>query len=134
MKFTIQGKLPSLNDYVLANRSYKYAGASMKKRVEKQIQESIFKAISSGEIKKVDKYPVGLNITWYEPTMRRDIDNICFAVKFIQDALVATGVLENDSQRYISELNHTVLLDRENPRITVEIIERKSNDRNLERY
>lgn len=121
MKFTIYGKLPSLNDYVLANRSYKYAGASMKKRVEKQIQESIFKAISSGEIKKVDKYPVGLNITWYEPTMRRDIDNICFAVKFIQDALVATGVLENDSQRYISELNHTVLLDREKPRIEVEI-------------
>lgn len=121
MKFTINGKLPSLNDYVLANRSYKYAGASMKKRVEKQIQESIFKAISSGEIKKVDKYPVGLNITWYEPTMRRDIDNICFAVKFIQDALVATGVLENDSQRYISELNHTVLLDREKPRIEVEI-------------
>ena len=121
MKFTINGKLPSLNDYVLANRSYKYAGASMKKRVEKQIQESIFKAISSGEIKKVDKYPVGLNITWYEPTMRRDIDNICFAVKFIQDALVATGVLENDSQRYISELNHTVLLDRENARIEVEI-------------
>lgn len=124
MKFTINGKLPSLNDYVLANRSYKYAGASMKKRVEKQIQESIFKAISSGEIKKVDKYPVGLNITWYEPTMRRDIDNICFAVKFIQDALVATGVLENDSQRYISELNHTVLIDPKNPRIEVEILER----------
>lgn len=124
MKFTINGKLPSLNDYVLANRSYKYAGASMKKRVEKQIQESIFKAISSGEIKKVDKYPVGLKITWYEPTKRRDIDNIVFAVKFIQDALVATGVLENDSQRYISELNHTVLIDPKNPRIEVEILER----------
>lgn len=124
MKFTIYGKLPSLNDYVLANRSYRYAGASMKKRVEKQIQESIFKAISSGEIKNVDKYPVGLNITWYEHTRRRDIDNICFSVKFIQDALVSTGVLENDSQQYISELNHTVLLDRENPRIEVEILER----------
>ena len=121
MKFTIYGKLPSLNDYVLANRSYRYAGASMKKRVEKQIQESVFKAISSGEIKKIDKYPVGLNITWYEPTRRRDIDNICFAVKFIQDALVATGILENDSQRYISELNHTVLIDKDNPRVEVEI-------------
>ena len=121
MKFTIYGKLPSLNDYVLANRSYRYAGASMKKRVEKQIQESIFKAIYISEIKKIDKYPVGLNITWYEPTRRRDIDNICFAVKFIQDALVATGVLENDSQKFVSELNHTVLIDKDNPRVEVEI-------------
>lgn len=124
MKFCIKGRLPSLNDYVLANRSYRYAGASMKKRVEKQIQESIEKAVNSGQLKRVTKYPVGLKITWYEPTRRRDIDNIVCAVKFIQDALVAASVLENDSQRYISELNHTVLLDRENPRIEVEILER----------
>lgn len=124
MKFCIKGRLPSLNDYVLANRSYRYAGASMKKRVEKQIQESIEKAVNSGQLKRVTKYPVGLKITWYEPTKRRDIDNIVFAVKFIQDALVSTGVLENDSQRYISELNHTVLIDPKNPRVEVEILER----------
>ena len=124
MKFTIYGRLPSLNDYVLANRSNRYAGASMKKRNEQMIDKAILKAIDGGFLRMVNKYPITLKIAWYEPNKRRDVDNITFAVKFIQDALVKADVIEDDSQNFINVVQHEVYIDRENPRIEVEILER----------
>ena len=79
-------------------------------------------SIRQAKLKKVSKYPVKLKITWYEPTKRRDVDNITFAVKFIQDALVKAGILENDGQKQVHEIEHIVLTDRDNPRIEVEIL------------
>ena len=55
--------------------------------------------IRQAKLKKVYKYPIALKITWYEKNKRRDVDNITFATKFIQDALVKCGVIENDSQK-----------------------------------
>lgn len=119
MRFIVQGKLPSLNEYTSANRTNVYLGNNMKKKTE----NSIIFAIRQANLPKVDKYPIKLKITWYEPNKRRDLDNIVFATKFIQDALVKAGILENDSQRYIVCLEHTVKIDRENPRVEV-IIEK----------
>lgn len=47
-----------------------------------------------------------------------------FATKFIQDALVDMGIIENDSQKFLNQNLHDVQVDKENPRIEVEIIER----------
>ena len=47
---------------------------------------------------------------------------ITFATKFIQDSLVRTGILEDDSRKYINQVNHSVFTDKQNPRIEVEII------------
>lgn len=91
----------------------------MKSRNEK----TVLFAIREAKLKPVINYPIELKITWYEPNKRRDVDNIVFAVKFIQDALVASGIIENDSQKYIKKLSHTVEVDKENPRIEVEIRE-----------
>lgn len=119
MKFVIEGRLDSLNEYTKANRTNRYQGASMKSRNEK----IVLIAIREAKLKRVMKYPVELQITWYEPNKRRDLDNIVFAVKFIQDALVSAGIIENDSQKYIKKLSHTVEIDREKPRIEVVIRE-----------
>lgn len=124
MKFTIYGRLPSLNDYVLACRSNRYAGASMKKRNEQIIDKAILKAIDRGLLHRVSKYPITLKITWYEPNKRRDIDNITFAVKFIQDALVKAEIIQDDSQKFLNQNLHDVQVDEKDPRIEVEIIER----------
>ena len=124
MKFVIHGRLPSLNDYVLACRSNRYAGASMKKRNEQLIDKAILKAIDGGFLRRVNKYPITLKITWYEPNKRRDIDNITFAVKFIQDSLVKAEIIQDDSQKFLNRNLHDVQVDVENPRIEVEIIER----------
>lgn len=94
----------------------------MKKKNERLIIAYILQAVNFGEIYEIKKYPVQLNITWYEPNDRKDIDNITFATKFIQDSLVRTGILEDDSRKYINKVNHSVFTDKENPRIEVEIL------------
>ncbi|QIK70868.1 hypothetical protein G7062_11425 [Erysipelothrix sp. HDW6C] len=118
MKFTIPGKLDGLNDYTKSNRSNKYAGNKSKKLNELIILQALRKA----KLSKVNKYPITLEITWHEPNKRRDVDNITFAVKFIQDAMVSHGIIEGDGQKYINQINHTVLVDKTNPRIEVEVI------------
>lgn len=119
MKFIIQGRLDGLNEYTRACRGNKYGGNTMKKDNE----NAVILAIKQAKLTKVYKYPIALKITWIEPNSKRDIDNIVFASKFIQDALVKSGILENDSQKYINRLEHEVKTDRENPRIEVEIKE-----------
>ena len=119
MRFVIEGRLDGLNEYTRANRSNRYQGNSMKARNEK----AVLWAIRAARLKPVEKYPVELQIAWYEPDRRRDVDNIQFAVKFIQDALVEAGILEKDSQKYVSKLSHEVKVDRKNPRIEVTIKE-----------
>ena len=118
-KFTIYGRLDGLNEYTKANRSNKYKGNKTKQDNEFLVSLHIRQA----KLKRVDKYPVTLKITWYEENKRRDIDNITFATKFIQDALVKCGVLENDGQKQINKVIHDVKVDKSNPRIEVEIIE-----------
>lgn len=91
-------KLPSLNEYVNACRSNPYVGAKMKKDSEELI---------GWFIKKIAPFrnPVEVSFTWVEPNRRRDVDNIAFGKKFILDALVKNGVLEDDSQRYVRALS-----------------------------
>lgn len=119
MKLIIQGRLDGLNEYTAANRTNRYKGSSMKNKNEKVV----IYAIRQAKLDKVVKYPIQLKIAWHEPNSRRDIDNICFATKFIQDALVKEGILANDSQKYINKIEHEVYVDKLNPRIEVEIIE-----------
>lgn len=117
MKFIIDGRLDGLNDYTKACRANRYGANAMKKKNEAKV----FEGIKRAGLTRVDKYPINLYIIWYEPNRRRDIDNITFATKFIQDALVKAGILEDDSQKYIVGVFHRVLVDRENPRIEVEL-------------
>lgn len=60
---------------------------------------------------------------WYEPNKKRDLDNICSAKKFIQDALVKMGVLQGDGWRHIIGFSDEFYIDKDNPRIEVEIKE-----------
>jgi Holliday junction resolvase RusA-like endonuclease len=121
MKFTIEGRLDGLNEYTKVNRSNRYLANSVKHKNQKLVRI----AIKQAKLEKVINYPIMLKITWYEQNKRRDIDNITFATKFIQDELVNSGIIENDSQKYINKLEHDVKIDKDNPRIEVEIIENK---------
>ena len=94
----------------------------MVKKNERLAMAYILQAVNFGEIYEVKNYPIKLTINWYDPDNRRDIDNITFATKFIQDSVVRTGILEDDSRKYINQVNHTVFTDKENPRIEVEIL------------
>lgn len=125
MRFVIQGRLDGLNEYTRACRGNAFGGNAAKKRNQKIVKEAIQQAVREGRLEPVMVYPIELRIIWFEKNQRRDIDNIVFAKKFIQDALVEEGILEDDSQKYINQCHDLVLIDKENPRIEVEL-----NDRN----
>lgn len=120
-KFIYYGRLPSLNDYVRENRTNKFGANNLKKHVQRCLCTSIKQAVFEGNCHKVNNYPIWLKLTWYEPNLRRDVDNIQFGAKFILDAMVEYGLIENDSQKFVRSLSHSVRVDKENPRVEVEI-------------
>lgn len=97
LKFYVEGRLPTLNEYTRASRGNKYASANMKADAEELI---ILNMYSSAEGKA--KPPYFITFTWYESSKRRDKDNVCFAKKFILDALQKSKTIENDSNKYIT--------------------------------
>lgn len=107
MRFVIEQKLPTLNEYTLACRGNKYSGAKFKKEIETYIGLYILKA----RLPKVER-AVTIHFEWHEKTKRRDADNIASAKKFILDALVKHGVLVDDSRRYVTGFTDTIIDDK----------------------
>lgn len=117
MKLVIEGQLPNLNNYTNACRSNRIAGARMKRESERIITAYIQQQLQGVAFKGA----VRLSFRWYEPDRRRDLDNICFAKKFILDALVSNGIIETDSWRGVVGFTDEFFIDKESPRIEVEI-------------
>lgn len=118
MIIEIPGRLPGFNEIIdaakLRKRNYQ-AYSVMKDRHTTKI---------AWLAKKMPKYEkVALVITWYEPNQKRDPDNIMAGQKFILDGLVQAGVIPNDNQRHIHGILHKFGVDKDNPRIEVEIID-----------
>lgn len=118
-RFTIPGRLDGLNTIIDANRANKYKGASIKAENDKKCKEYILKSLRGVKILR----PVIVTFDWYEKDRRRDLDNIYSGKKFILDALVKCGVLQNDTQKWVIGLVDRIHTDKRNPRIEVTIIE-----------
>jgi Holliday junction resolvase RusA-like endonuclease len=115
----IAGQLPNLNEYTKACRSNKFAGAKMKAKAEEIISFYILQQLKGVAFKNT----VTLSFRWYEPNKKRDLDNICFAKKFILDALVSNGIIIADGWKGVIGFTDTFFVDKENPRIEVDIQE-----------
>lgn len=97
IKITIPLRLPGLNEYTRANRTSKYEGAKIKAHYERAIGVYLRKA----RCPKL-RPPVTIDFLWIEENRRRDLDNIAFAKKFILDALVSCGYLEDDNRKVVT--------------------------------
>lgn len=120
----IKGQLPNLNDYTKACRSNAYAGANMKKQAEKIIMVYIMQQLKGVHFPDT----VELSFRWYEPNKKRDLDNICFAKKFILDALVRSKVIVADGWKGVVGFTDNFFVDAENPRIEIDIREAGGKD------
>ena len=116
---TIQGQLPNLNDYTLACRCHRQKGAKMKKDAESIISAYIMQQLKGVAFKNTVK----LSFRWYEPNRKRDLDNVCFAKKFILDALVSNGIIVADGWKGVVGFTDEFFVSKENPRIEVDIQE-----------
>src|SRR4051812_47390943 len=102
MKFTIEGRLPGLNEIIAATNSHRFAGASQKKKETRRCAMEVIRQ-TSGRISN----PVRVAITWVDPDARRDPDNVIAGQKFIFDGLVECGRLPGDSRKWIKEITHS---------------------------
>lgn len=117
MKLVIPGTLPGLNDYTRAQRADRHVGAKMKKSVEEVLALHIRQQFRGVKILG----QVFIECHWYEPNRRRDLDNVAFAKKFIQDALVRCGAIEGDGWKHVIGFSDRFGVDPKNPRVEVVI-------------
>ncbi len=119
----IHGKLPNLNDYTKACRAQGkkgyLAGSQMKRTAETRIKKCIAEQFKGYKFKS----PIRVKFRWYEPNKQRDLDNICFAKKFIFDALVKSETINGDGWKDVQGFTDEFFVDKINPRIEVEILE-----------
>lgn len=95
IKVEINMKLPSLNEYVDVCRTNKYKASKYKRNLEEDIM------MFTNRLPRFE-HPVRIHFHWIEGNKRRDLDNICFAKKFILDALVKSGKLKDDNRKCVS--------------------------------
>lgn len=107
-KFVIDQRLPGLNELIHANRTNKYRGSKLKKDTDDMISLYILNAVNNGKLKPIQG-ACTVSFDWCEKTKKRDVDNIQSSQKFVLDALQKTGIIPNDSQRYVQQTSHRVL-------------------------
>jgi len=119
IKFTIPGRLPGMNEIITASGQHWAKWHKQKKEAKELVQLFALAA----RIKPINGR-AAITITCYEPNRRRDIDNVqSGAGKIILDALQDLGILKGDGQKYISRVDYEVEVDKQNPRVEVEIKE-----------
>lgn len=115
MKYEINMKLPSLNDYIKVCRTnYNYAN-KYKARIEQEIGLFLMK------MPRIRK-PIKIHFTWVESSKKRDKDNVAFAKKFILDSMQRYGKLENDNNKYIMGFTDDFKYEKKN-KVILEIEE-----------
>jgi len=126
-KFTIptdRKKLPSLNDYIKAERvrinarSGKFItkGSVMKKEWQSYISLFIRKDLRGVRILK----PVIIHYRYFEENRKRDLGNIhAPCQKFVEDALQECHVIANDNQKCVVGFTANFNVDADNPRVEV---------------
>jgi hypothetical protein len=115
--FTIKGSLPSMNEIIEQSKQHWSVYRKSKETYTNMVAWACYKV---PRMKKVD-----LTITWFCEDRRKDPDNIASALKYVCDGLVVAGVLENDGWNEIGEIHHSFKVDKDNPRIVVELVEVK---------
>lgn len=119
-RYEIEVKLPSLNDYIKWCRSNKYYANKKKQEIEQQIAYYISKM-------PIYKNPIKINFIWVEDSKRRDLDNICFAKKFILDSMVKSGKLKDDNRKYVYAFTDNFRYENES-KVILEIEEYKTKE------
>ena len=116
-KLIIDGRLPNLNDYTKANRTSPVVGNKMKQEQEEYISDFITEQLDGVHFTGA----VYLHFLWVEKDRNRDLDNVCFAKKFILDALKKSDVIKTDGWKGVYGFTDDFDVDANNPRVEVYI-------------
>lgn len=115
-ELTIPGEFPGMNEIIEAAKSHFGYYSTLKAGYTDRVH---WLAKQAPHMTK----PTIITITWITKNLKRDPDNVMAGQKFILDGLKNAGVIQNDTRKWISGINHRFGLDRKNPRVEVEIEE-----------
>ncbi len=116
-QLVIRGKIITLNEYINAERSNKFAAAKIKHRETERVAWEC-KAQRIKPVEKITK----VVFSYYHKDHRLDFDNIEVYQKFVWDGLVVAGIIPDDTQEYTpNERTHIHSIDKSDPRIEVTI-------------
>lgn len=105
--FIINGRLPSLNDYIAQCRIHAQKGGKFKREWQERVEYDILIAKQQKRLRAVNK-PVIVHFYYEERTAKRDLDNVAsFAHKICLDGLVEMGILQNDTQQWVRGFTDT---------------------------
>lgn len=117
--FTIPGTLPALNAMIGSAKAhwsvYRRERQGAVRKVRLFIRQARLKPVPPG-------MRVEIHTTFYAPNKRTDPSNLSAGLhKVAEDCLQAEGILINDGYNQIAGYVERFEVDRENPRIEVEI-------------
>lgn len=118
-RFTIEGELPALNEIIGASKTHWSA-------YKHERDKAMFRARTFIRLARLRPMETRIRFTamYWCPDRRKDPDNIsAFARKTVLDALQAEGILPNDGHRQIAGFCETFFVDKDRPRIEIELCE-----------
>ena len=117
--FTLRTTLPTLNQYINAERSSKYYAASIKRKATHGLWAELMShkpVLLQG--------PVSIAYRWYRRDRKTDKDNIAATgMKFVQDALIKADVISNDGWSNIDNFTHQWHVAPVDPRLELTVTE-----------
>ena len=118
-KLIIPGQLAAVNEIINQNRINRFIGAKQKK----ENTNIVYYECLAQKLKPF-KNKIDLDITFYCKNKRKDKDNILGgAIKFILDGLIAAEIITNDGWKEVGKFNFDFEVDKNDPRIEIEMSE-----------
>lgn len=114
LKFTFKGEFSTMNEQIQANRTHWSKGSQSKKL------ETEYVAMELLGKENTIPYPLFIQFSWYCKNKRKDPDNIANK-KSILDGMQKAGFIENDGWKQICGFCDRFYVDKENPRVEVDI-------------
>lgn len=115
-EFIIDGKVPSLNEYINKMNAHRLTANTFKHNVEQDIKFQLYKQVREQGIQ--GDFPLkntaDFEFTYVETKKNRDKDNIASSKKFIMDALVAVGIIKNDGWRWVGSFKEDFIIGSRN--------------------
>jgi Holliday junction resolvase RusA-like endonuclease len=111
-KLVVYGEFPDLNTEIAKTKRH-WSGYAKSK------QETTNLALIQLKGKKPFITPCRVKFIWFTPNIRKDPDNVCFAKKYILDALVRAGIIPDDTRKEILGFVDDFDVDAKNPRVEI---------------
>lgn len=122
MKIIIPGRLPGYNELTQGHWRKCH-------RIKTDAMDTVIVCVRAASAKPVEGMAT-VTIKCYEPNLKRDPSNVrAGAEKVILDALQNCGIIRNDNWRWLEDAPTTVKLDRQRPRVEIEVTDNAKRSR-----